>query len=69
MIIIGLVFLLRNNNNIQKNINSAVQLSVVNNVPASKVLFPYSAINIIVNAAEIISPNEADFSPFNTSNT
>ena len=63
----GFIFHLRNMNNIAKNINNAVQLSVKKS--KLDLLSPYNANNIIVHEAEIIKPNEADFNPFNTSNT
>ena len=47
--------------------NNAIQLSDKKSI--SDLLLPYNANRIIVNAAEMIKPNEADFSPFSTSIT
>lgn len=63
----GLSFHFRNTNSIVKNINKAVRLS--DKKSDSGLLVPYSANNIIVNAAEMIRPNEADFNPLSTSDT
>ena len=63
----GLSFHLRNMNSIAENINTAVQL--MDKKFISEWSFPYNANNIIVTAAEMISPKEADFNPFSTSST
>ena len=54
-------------NSIVKKISSAIQLRDKKFI--SDLLLPYNANNIIVDAAEIIKPNEADFNPFSTSKT
>ena len=63
----GLIFHFFNTNSNAKNKNSAVQFS--DKKSNSGLLLPYKASNKIVAAAERIKPKEADFSPFNTSNT
>ena len=67
MIKIGWSFHFRARNSIVKKINSAIQLRDKKSV--SDILLPYKANNIIVDAADIIKPEEADFNPFSTSRT
>lgn len=65
---IGLIFHLRTISSVTKKIISAVQFSI-SNIELKYTLFvPNNARIIIVAAAEIIKPNEADFRPFNISN-
>lgn len=66
IITIGLSFHFRTMNNMVKKIRSAIQLSDKKSI--SDLLLPYNANKIIVDAAEMINPNEADFKPFSTSN-
>lgn len=67
MIAIGLSFHFRSRNSIVKKISSAIQLRDKKSV--SGILLPYNANSIIVDAAEMIKPEEADFNPFSTSKT
>ena len=63
----GFSFHFRNMNSIVKKISSAIQLRDKKSI--SNLLLSYNANNIIVDAAEIIKPKEADFKPFSTSKT
>ena len=67
MIKIGWIFHFRNMNSRVKNRNSAVLLS--DNIFCSDLSPLYSANHIIVTAAEMIRPDEADFKPFRISST
>lgn len=64
---IGFTFRLRNITSITKNMSTAIQFIFENIELNCRVLVPKNASIIIVAAAEIIRPKDADFSPFNIS--
>lgn len=63
----GLSFHFRSRNTTVKKISSAIQLR--DKKSTSNLLLSNNANNRIVDAAEMIKPNEADFKPFSTSKT
>lgn len=63
----GLSFHFRSIKSMVKNRKSAARLR--DKKSGSDVLPPYNANSIMVNAAEMIRPDEADFRPFSISGT